>query len=310
MSYLLFVDESGVDRRESPYEVLAGVAIQDRKLWGLVRKLQVAEVECFGRRYTSGEAEAKGKSLLKRKTFRLAAQLAQFPPAERAVLARTCLEQGDSAGRKELAGLGQAKLAFVDRVFAICAEHGVCAFASIVPREAPRPAPGFLRKDYSYLFERFFYFLEDRSPAELGFVIFDELERSRCHLLVDQMTRYFQETATGRKRSARIIPEPFFVHSNLTTAIQIVDLVAYITSWGLKLPSMREARREELGQVAKQVLGLRHETRRSDRLVSSFKVIDDLRPLQEREGKEAWMALSQGIKKGKAGFPAKPPPSG
>jgi hypothetical protein len=138
MSYLLFIDESGVDRRESPYEVLAGVAIQDRKLWGLVRRLQAAEVECFGTRYTSGEAETKGKSLLKRKTFRLAAQLPRFPQEERASLARMCLEQGGSVGRRELTALGQAKLAFVEEVLAICAEHKVCAFASIVPQPAPR----------------------------------------------------------------------------------------------------------------------------------------------------------------------------
>jgi Protein of unknown function (DUF3800) len=130
------------------------------------------------------------------------------------------------------------------------AQQHKCTFATIVPRNAPRPDPGFLRKDYSYLFERFFYFLEDRSPAELGFVIFDELERSRCHLLLDQMAKYFQGTTTGKERSNRIIPEPLFVHSNLTTAIQIADLVAYITAWGLHLRSMNEPRRVELAGMA------------------------------------------------------------
>ena len=160
MSYLLFIDESGVDRRESPYEVLAGVAIQDRKLWSLIRKLQAAEIECFGKRYTSEGGEAKGKSLLKRKTFRLAAQLPEIP-------------------------------------------------------------------------------LEER--ANLG---------------------------------------------NLTTAIQIADLVAYITAWGLKLPVMREARRAELARMAERVHALRYETRRKERKVSSFKVIGDLRPQERREGRQ------------------------
>jgi hypothetical protein len=281
LSYLLFIDESGVDRRESPYEVLAGVAIHDRKLWGLIRKLQATEIECFGKRYTSEDGEAKGKALLKRKTFRLAAQLPVIPLKERSDLARECLERGDSAGKRQLTALSQAKLAFVERALALCAEHKVSVFATIVPREAPRPDPGFLRKDYSYLFERFFYFLEDRSPAELGFVVFDELERSRCHLLLDQMAKYFQETQTGKERSLRIIPEPFFVHSTLTTGIQIADLVAYITSWGLKLPSMKEPRREELARMAQGVHALRYDTRRKERRVSSFKVIEDLRPLEE-----------------------------
>lgn len=32
MSYLLFIDESGQDRRDSPYEVLAGISLEDRDL--------------------------------------------------------------------------------------------------------------------------------------------------------------------------------------------------------------------------------------------------------------------------------------
>ncbi len=310
MSYFLFIDESGVDRRESPYEVLAGVAIHDRKLWGLIRRLQATEIECFGKRYTSEDGEAKGKALLKRKTFRLAAQLPAIPQKERSDLARECLERGESAGKRQLTALSQAKLAFVAKALELCAEHNVSAFATIVPREAPRPDPGFLRKDYSYLFERFFYFLEDRSPGELGFVVFDELERSRCHLLLDQMSKYFLETVTGKERSLRIIPEPFFVHSSLTTGIQLADLVAYITAWGLKLPLMREPRREELAGLAEGVRALRYDTRRNARKVSGFKVIEDLRPLEEREGKLAWAALAQERKKGRAGVPAKPPGKG
>ena len=31
-----------------------------------------------------------------------------------------------------------------------------------------------LRKDYAYLFERFFYFLEDNAAREQGIVVFDE----------------------------------------------------------------------------------------------------------------------------------------
>ncbi len=33
MSYMLFIDESGRDLRESPYAVLAGIAVEDRDLW-------------------------------------------------------------------------------------------------------------------------------------------------------------------------------------------------------------------------------------------------------------------------------------
>ncbi|MFL6196357.1 MAG: DUF3800 domain-containing protein, partial [Thermoanaerobaculia bacterium] len=97
MSYLLFVDESGIDQRDSPYEVLAGVAVQDQHLWNLVCRIQEAEVESFGRRVAAGGLELKGRSLLKRKTFRLAAQLPPFEPMERRRLAKSCLEKGIAA---------------------------------------------------------------------------------------------------------------------------------------------------------------------------------------------------------------------
>jgi hypothetical protein len=42
-------------------------------------------------------------------------------------------------------------------------------------------------------------------------VIFDERERSQSHLLIDQLTRYFRDTAKGRMRASRVIPEPFVV---------------------------------------------------------------------------------------------------
>ena len=47
-------------------------------------------------------------------------------------------------------------------------------------------------------------------------MVFDELEKSQSHLLTDQMRRYFADTVVGQQRSNRIIPEPFFVHSDLT----------------------------------------------------------------------------------------------
>lgn len=121
MAYFLFVDESGHDRRESPYEVLAGVTVQDRQLWNLIQTLREAEIRCFGRRYTAERGELKAKKLLKSKTFRLAAQLPPIPAQERAELARRCLEGGETAGKRELTALAQSKIAYVTEVFEICA---------------------------------------------------------------------------------------------------------------------------------------------------------------------------------------------
>lgn len=123
---MLFMDESGQDRRDSPYEVLAGVCVEDRDLWNLVCEVQDAEQAFFGQRITREELELKGKKLLKRKTFRLASQMAAIPAERRANLARSCLAKGESRRRgdacvagptkEELSALGQAKIAFVEHL--------------------------------------------------------------------------------------------------------------------------------------------------------------------------------------------------
>jgi hypothetical protein len=282
VAYFLFIDESGQDHRDSPYEVLAGLAVEDRDLWNLIQAVQEAEIRNFGTRYSHGSRELKAKKILKRKTFRQAQQGPLLPPEERCELAKRCLEAGDQAGRRELTALAQAKLAYVEEVFAICARYRCRTFASIIDAHGPEPhACDYLRKDYSYLFERFFYFLEDKNEASSGIVVFDELEKSKSHILVGQMDSYFKRTAKGRFRSSRIIPEPFFVHSDLTTGVQIADLVAYIASWGFRTGALTEPAREELRPYVDAISQLRHRTTREvrgnpDFEIWSFSIIKDL----------------------------------
>jgi hypothetical protein len=291
MSYFLFVDESGQDRRDSPYEVLAGVAIEDRLLWPLITAIQRAELNCFGCRYTSATHELKAKKLLNRKVFRLAAQMPLLGDADRQKFARKCLEQGESAGRRELTALAQAKLEYVRQVLLICADCECRVFASIAAQDAPRPSGDFLRKDYAYVFERFFYYLEDMGRGALGLVVFDELEKSKSHVLIGQMSRYFLETRTGRSRAGRVIPEPFFVHSDLTTAIQVADLVAYIIAWGWDPQSTRrripKPARPELDPFTTLVGRMRYFAVRArygnPRFgIWSFAYLKDLRPRTEQ----------------------------
>lgn len=284
MAYFLFIDESGQDHKASPYEVLARVAIEDQDLWNLIVTVQDAEERYFMRRYSSDRAELKGKKLLKSKVFRQAAQLSLIPEEERRPLAKRCLDEGSSAGKREITALAQAKLAYVNEVFEICARFRCKAFASIVTKNAPvPPSSEHLRKDYAYLFQRFFYFLEEVSPSTSGIVVFDELEKSRSHLLVEQMDRYFKRTVKGRQMSGQIIPEPFFVHSDLTTGIQIADLVAYTISWGFRrIGGMTEPPRSELQDLVARICLLRHRTLRQigehpNFEVWSFQLIKDLR---------------------------------
>jgi hypothetical protein len=179
--------------------------------------------------------------------------------------------------------LAQAKLSYVSELFDLCARFRCKAFASIINTPMPRPAQaGFLRKDYVYLLERFFYYLEDKSLDICGAIVFDELEKSQSHILVDQMNQYFQRTAKGRARSGQIIPEPFFVHSDLTTGIQIADLILYTLSWGFRIKEMSTPPREELSPFVEQICGLRYKAVREmngnpNFVIWSFAVINDLR---------------------------------
>ena len=147
------------------------------------------------------------------------------------------------------------------------------------------------RKDYGYLFERFFYFLEDKSTEvgypQQGIVVFDELDKAKSHILIDQAHKYFKDTAIGRHRAELVIPEPFFVHSDLTTGIQIADLVAYCLSWAFRLPSMDKPLREELAPYIEQLKRLRHRAIRSMQGKNDFEIwsvsyIDDLRTAGEK----------------------------
>lgn len=296
MAWLLFIDESGQDRQQSPYEVLAGVAIKDEYLWDLIQELHVAEISHFGRRYSDGSRELKAKRVLKTKTFRHA----QLPncdvlPHEVPLLAKQALDDGRlNCSARHLKALALAKIAYVTDVLAICNNFGCKVFGSIVEADAPRTATGGLRKDYAYLFERFFYFLEDTAEAngypQQGILVFDELEKSKSHLLIGQSHTYFKETATGRQRASLIIPEPFFVHSDLTTGVQIADLVAYCMSWAFRIRHvLTKPAREELSPYAAQIARMRHKTVRNRMGNPNFEIwsvahISDLRTSEERQG--------------------------
>jgi Protein of unknown function (DUF3800) len=222
MAYFLFIDESGQDGRE-----------------------------------------IKATNFLNKKTFRLANQLDPVNLFERTLWAKQALDNGETANRNQLTSLAQAKLSYVKLVFQLCQEYRCKIFASIVadPNKIIADA-SMLRKDYIYLFERFYYFLEDTPGEPRGIVVFDELDKSASHLLLTQMDKYFKNTVKGRARSSLVIPEPFFVHSDLTTGVQIVDFVAYLLSWNFRVKNLDKPKREELNGFTEQVKPLRYRTTR------------------------------------------------
>ncbi|WP_062096055.1 DUF3800 domain-containing protein [Caulobacter sp. CCH5-E12] len=281
MSWAFFIDESGQDQRNSPYEVLAGVAVKDRELWRLIRQISDAQQHYFGMRlFEAYGHEAKATKLLNAKTFRLAAQMDPIASDERTRLAHEILLDGTAASRPRLTALAQAKIAYCQFVLQLAENHGAKVFGTMVPRAAPRPPRAdALRKDYAFLFERFFYFLNGLPDTPMGYLVFDELDRSACHILLGQVASYFIRTKNGRTRSRLIIPEPFFVHSDMTTLVQLADIVAYVMSWGLRLPRMDEPAREELAPLVWRVERMKFSrTLDSGERQSGIMQIRDLRP--------------------------------
>jgi hypothetical protein len=296
---LFFIDESGHDHGDAPYEVLAAVAVAEGDLWNLIQAIRAAEIEFFGVHLGEVGVEFKGKKLLKNKTFRHARQGPAIDRNRRRDLAREFLLKGwretqsgppEARTRDEFTAYGQAARAFVMRILEVCASHRAKTFAALVSTNAPRAAdPDMLRRDYTFLFQRFYYYLEDRSPTEMGLVVFDELEKAKSRILIQQMERYFLQTEKGYQRSSRIVPEPFFVHSDLTTAVQLADIVAYCFNWGTRLNKMTEATRPEIEPFAEIAFNMRYVGKRFDETdgkewpVYGVFYADDLRPKKERE---------------------------
>ena len=114
------------------------------------------------------------------------------------MLARQALDDGANADVRQLKALALAKLNYVGEVFDICGRFRCPAFASIIDKDATGTDSEGLRKDYAYLFERFFYYLEDMGGYEQGVVVFDELEKSQSHVLIDQAHRYLGIRLSGK----------------------------------------------------------------------------------------------------------------
>lgn len=292
---LYFVDESGIDLKRAPYLVLAGVSIAEARVWPMTQAFNELrdEVLRFSR---NSPYEVKGSKLLKARVFSHAQLRERMSADDRAAQIDRLVTKnasGEAVGGDELAALAQAKLEFVDRVLDLAAEFEMKIFASMVPRNAPQQKNGtFLRKDFSYLFQRIHCHVCDQEDRAHGVMIFDEQDPALSQRLLDQIHRYFQGTDNGRHRAQRMIPMPFFVHSDLTPAIQIADLVAYILNWGLRMPRMAEPGREELKPFADKVFALRYKGREVQRTrrftkrgnkIWGIAYIPDLRTRLERE---------------------------
>lgn len=253
MAWLLFLDESGHDHRQMPYEVRGGIAIQDEQLWPFTRAVQQLEQFAFGCSLHDFQKELKGSTLLDKKRFRFARQCSPMPDAERQKHARSFLmkgfQQANNPNSNEICAYGQACIEMARGIFQLLREHKAVLFAAMMPRgfeRASGPAEDLLRKDQVFVLERFFNFLE--GERQNGLIVMDGSEKSLDRKFVRQLQGYFTKTNTGRYRSRWIVPTPFFVASDMAYPIQIADLCIYCVNWGYRLASqgMNEPVREEI----------------------------------------------------------------
>lgn len=253
MSWLLFLDESGHDHRNMPYEVRGGIALHASQLWPFVQGMQHVELDSFGCHLHQFRKELKGSTLLDRKRFRLASQANSMEAEVRRKHARAFLTKGlqhASPTRDEFTAYGQACLDMSRGTFQLLRSHAAVLFAVAIPRSVHKPAnlvaDEYLRKDHVFLLERFFYFLE--AKREHGLLVMDEVDKSEDRRFVRKLESYYTLTQKGRYRTAWIVPSPFFVSSDMAYPVQAADLCVYCVNWGFRLPSqgMTEVTRPEI----------------------------------------------------------------
>lgn len=241
MSYLLFLDESGHDHKNMPYEVRGGIAIHARALWAFVQGMQRLELDSFGCQLHQFRKELKGSTLLDRKRFKFADQDQPMEPESRRKHCRgffTKNLQHKRLKREEFTAYGQACLVMARGIFQLLHQHDAVLFAAAIPRgtrQGNAVLLDYLRKDQVFLLERYFYFLEEK--REHGLLVVDEVEKVADRKFVRRLEAYFTLTAPGRERTVWIVPSPFFVASDMIYPMQAADLCIYCINWGFRLPT-------------------------------------------------------------------------
>ncbi len=239
MSWLLFMDESGHDHVNMPLEVRGGVAIHAKNIWNFVCDFHQAEEDCYGLRLAEYRTEIKGCKLLTRKRWQQANQMDPLTASDRRKAVRRFLTKGlqkEPQNKREFTAYGQASIEMARRVFDLLQRHNAVLFASAIPRGVKKPRnyqfDDFLRKDHTFLQERFYNFLE--SKQEHGLFVMDQTDKTADKRYVRKLQNYYQKTRSGKERTRWIVPAPIFVDSEMSPGVQAADLCLYCVNWGFR----------------------------------------------------------------------------
>lgn len=110
---------------------------QTEPLCSIVKDIRAAALKHFGVLYSSAGRKLKAKKYLTG-SFPAGASARSIRSAERVLLARNCLEDGDRAGRRQITA--QAKIAYIADLMDICSRFRCKACANIVNKSSPAPS--------------------------------------------------------------------------------------------------------------------------------------------------------------------------
>lgn len=254
MSWLLFLDESGHDHRNLPYEVNGGIALHAAQLWGFIQSVRTLEQSTFGAFLHDFGSEIKGSKLLAKDRYDWARQgptMTALDLRKHALNFLNSKTQDRSPRREEFTAYGQACLRFAEGVRLLLRNANAVLFGAIIPPLPPPDLPrdDVPRKDIVFLLERYFYFLRERN--EMGLLVMDRTEKHNDRRLIQRMERYFVDTARGAERSRWVVPSPLFVESDMAYGVQVADLCIYCLNWGYRADKrMAGPVREEIRHFA------------------------------------------------------------
>ncbi len=252
MSYLLFMDESGHDHKNTPYEVRGGVSINIKDVSLLLSDIKISEEKIFGCVLSEYKTEFKGSKLLEKNRFKWSNQAELFVDNKRQKHCRRFLDsklKKRVPTRDDFTAYGQASLKMVDAIISLMFKYNINIFAGVIKKMERKPKnynlESFLRKDHIFLFERFGLFLKENK--ETGLLIMDQVEKEADKKFTKQINNYFTRTNKGKELSKYIVSEPLFIESEMNYLIQVADLCIYIINWGYrKSYAMIEDTRKEI----------------------------------------------------------------
>ncbi len=239
MSYLLFMDESGHDHKNLPYEVRGGISIASVNFFKIIKELQYEEERIFGCKLSEYKTEIKGSKLLEKARFKWAAQDNKLSAEDRKKGCRrfltACLEN-KSPCKQDFTAYGQASLMMAKIIFKLLKKYKAKIFACVIEKGIKKPEnfrhEEYLRKDHVGLMETFACFLARQH--EDGLLIMDQSEKENDKKFKKQLANYFSKTVSGQQHANWIIPEPLFIESDTNYLIQVADFCIYAINTGYR----------------------------------------------------------------------------